>query len=165
MASEEALYEIIRGDLFQNLPKNRPVLVAHICNDIGAWGAGFTAALDKHWPTVGKSYCACVSHNLSKGFKVLGLNQTDYIDNDILVVGMIAQHGLPGVHNPAPLKYGALVECMQAVRSIYLANSEGYEIHCPKFGSGIARGNWDVIESLIKELWVDQGIDVHVWYL
>ena len=162
MTIESGVYEIIHGDLFQGLPNDKLVLVAHICNDIGAWGRGFTVSLDDHWPTVGESYRACMGHNLSKGFKVLGLNQTDYVDNTILVAGMIAQHGLPSASNPTPLKYGALVECMKEV--CQLAH-DGYEIHCPKFGSGLARGNWEVIQSLIQELWVDQGIDVHVWYL
>jgi len=163
MQSEEGLYEIIRGDLLHKVPEDRPVLVAHISNDIGAWGRGFTASLDKRWPTVGQSYRAHMEHALQVKSWVLGSNHVDYVDNDKAVVCMIAQHGLPGVHNPEPLRYGVLVDCMRAV--CRLAVRDGYEIHCPKFGSGIARGDWDVIQSLIKELWVDQGVDVHVWYL
>jgi O-acetyl-ADP-ribose deacetylase (regulator of RNase III) len=25
-------------------------IIAHVCNDIGAWGAGFVLALSKRWP-------------------------------------------------------------------------------------------------------------------
>lgn len=39
------------------MPRSRPPyrplghkVIAHVCNNVGAWGAGFTRALDKRWP-------------------------------------------------------------------------------------------------------------------
>ncbi len=31
-------------------------LIVHVCNDIGAWGAGFVLALSKKWITPEKQY-------------------------------------------------------------------------------------------------------------
>lgn len=33
-----------------------PVVIAHCCNDVGAWGAGFVLALSKRWPKAEKIY-------------------------------------------------------------------------------------------------------------
>jgi hypothetical protein len=35
-------------------------------------------------------------------------------------------------------------------------------IFCPRFGSDLAVGNWDVIKEMILEIWCDAGIDVTV---
>jgi hypothetical protein len=42
-------------------------------------------------------------------------------------------------------------------------NSENarVEIHSPKFGSGLAGGNWNFIEELIKDIWYDCEVFVY----
>lgn len=30
-------------------PRDRPGIIAHVCNDIGAWGKGFVLALSRRW--------------------------------------------------------------------------------------------------------------------
>ena len=55
----------------------------------------------------------------------------------------------------------------QGMNGVY-ASATGHgitEIHCPKFGCGIARGDWNIVEKMIKELWVDRGLNVTVWSL
>ena len=33
-----------------------PKIIAHICNDIGAWGRGFVLAISRRWPEPEKAY-------------------------------------------------------------------------------------------------------------
>jgi len=76
----------------------------------------------------------------------------------IFVANMIAQNGVRGPENPKPIKYEALVNCMQAVaeRSVHRSLQHyPVEIHAPKFGSDLAGGNWSFIEELIEEIWKD----------
>lgn len=150
-------YRIVKGDVLKAV--EGPTIISHICNDVGAWGRGFTHALDEKWPEVGGAF-------RSFGTLPLGTTQTTCVSatDSIYVVGMIAQHGLPSWDNPKPIKYAALVECMLKVYDIAL-EFKITRICCPKFGAGFARGNWDFIEELIKEIWVDTGLDVTVYEL
>lgn len=42
-------------------------------------------------------------------------------------------------------------------------NINKMSIHCPKFGSLRAGGNWEFILELINETWVDRGINVTIY--
>jgi hypothetical protein len=46
------MIEYKRGDVLWHARKNIAaydrIVIAHICNDIGLWGAGFTKALDSY---------------------------------------------------------------------------------------------------------------------
>ena len=46
-----------------------------------------------------------------------------------------------------PLQYDKLYECLRTAGQF--ADSHGLSIHAPRFGAGLARGDWDVIEALI----------------
>jgi hypothetical protein len=38
-----------------------------------------------------------------------------------------------------------------------------FEIHCPKFGSGIAGGNWNFISDLIQDIWGSYDVFVYTY--
>jgi len=150
------------------------IVIPHVCNDVGAWGAGFVLAVSRrfgtnpehayyHWHK-GKNMPA----EVQKLIKVrgnngeFGLGATQFVkvpDKKLVIANMVAQHGLrnDGSDRP-PIRYGALVNCMRSVRDVALAAKA--EIHCPRFGSDLAGGNWDAIRLIILEEWVDCGITV-----
>jgi hypothetical protein len=35
------------------------------------------------------------------------------------------------------------------------------QIHAPKFGSGLAGGNWNFIEELIKDIWLNIPVMIY----
>ena len=87
---------------------------------------------------------------------------------DVFVANMIAQDGTRRENEPEiPLRYNHLVTCMKKVQEwIALRQSKSklsYVIHCPKFGSDLAKGNFDFILELIREIWLENGIDVVVY--
>jgi hypothetical protein len=139
----------VKGDLFELIPKDKPVMIPHVCNDVGAFSAGFVAALNKRFPTARENYL-----QLRKELGLsLGNTQIVTVDEKqpIFVANMISQHGLISVDNPVPLKYLALVKCMEAVRKA--ATDHQCQIFAPKFGSQLAGGCWEFIELLIQEAW------------
>jgi hypothetical protein len=77
---------------------------------------------------------------------------------------MIAQNGLVGPKNIRPLNYFALIKAMNSI-NMYIKTkldpSEKIEIHCPKFGSGLAGGNWKFIENLIEDIWPAYFVSVY----
>ena len=151
------MFKIIKGNLFENIPEQKPVVIAHVCNTLGKMGAGFVIPLAEHFPKVRERY-------LALGEWRLGHTQIVQVENDsnIWVANMIAQQGVG--HDAAgrpPIRYVALVDCMREVAR-YVHNGQ---VICPKFGSGLAGADWSFIESLIQEIWIDAGIPVTVFEL
>jgi len=162
------------GDLFQHLPEDQRIVIPHVCNNIGGWGSGFVVAVSRMWPP-GEDVSASPelqyrrwpdsSRSLTGGTTppfALGSVQFASTGNpNITVANMIAQNGVVHANNPKPLKYAALVSCMERIS--YVNNGE--LIYAPRFGSALAGGTWGFIEELIEELWCSRGLDVTVFEL
>ena len=131
-------------------------IITHICNDIGAWGAGFVLALSKRWEQPENSYRAIKNY-------VLGAVDLVPVEDDILVANMIAQHGI-GIANDGtpPVRYDAVEECLDMVNIV--ATGMHASIHMPRIGCGLAGGNWMEIEKIINETFGDD-IRVYVYDL
>lgn len=156
----------------QTTHKKEIVIIPHCCNDIGAWGAGFTGALNKKWPEPEKMYHAFIGGEPpypGKWKSTSALGNTCYakISNYLVVANMIGQKGTVSKKNPKPVKYWALASAMrEVVKYIDMIKSQVSNpivIHCPKFGSDLAGGDWDFILELIREIWLEAGIKVVVY--
>lgn len=67
-----------------------------------------------------------------------------------------------------PVRYRAIRTALKQVAEAaldeqYRGPYKAVSIHCPKFGAGLAGGNWNVIEQLIKEELVEKGLSVTVY--
>lgn len=140
------------------------IYIPHICNDVGAWGAGFVVALSKKWEEPELQY----RQWMERAGRIPILGEVQYCDvadsgkyENTRIINMIAQSGVRSKQNPKPIKYVALVTAMGKVAG-YI-DVDGGEIHCPKFGAGLAGGDWNFIAALIQEIWVDAGINVTVY--
>lgn len=155
----------VEGDLFQHIfaiKDNRPIAIPHVCNDIGAWGAGFVVPLATHFPVTREAYIKWHKAKINEdGQFALGNTQFVRVQPTITVCNMVAQHDLGGVR---PLRYHHLAKCMSDVAD-RMKNPPVAEIHCPMFGSMLSGGNWLFIEELIQDCWLEQGIPVTVYYL
>lgn len=161
----ENKFPLLKVDIFQNAI-NRinagktgcHVIIPHVCNNVNIFGGGFTKDLSERYPIVRENF-----HLLGAAAK---LGKVQYIEVDknkiygykLIVANMIAQNGTIGPKNSRPLNYAALVYCMADVKNYCdsLNNnleSNGVEIHAPKFGSGLAGGDWFFIQELISDIW------------
>lgn len=142
------------GDLFKDIPKNKHILIPHVCNDIYLMARGFVVPLCLRWPHVKELYKS----------EQAPLGTTQFVEaekNDvfrIVVANMIAQHETIRTIEK-PIRYLALANCMSQVRDFCLENN--FEIICPRFGSDYAKGNWAFIEELIDEIWDGIPVTVH----
>ena len=120
-------------------------IIAHVCNNIGAWGAGFVMALSAKWDKPENSYRAMSTEELALGnVRMVG------VTDDIAVANMIAQDNIgSGPDGTPPIRYHALGEALKALD--VAAQRLGASIHMPRIGSGLAGGNWDTIEMIIRE--------------
>ncbi len=154
----------IKGDVTE--PQGGGVkVIPHVCNDIGAFGAGVSGAIGKQFPEAENNY---------RDRHWYRLGEVDFVKTDqgIIIANMVAQHGIRPTAIPndpterAPIRYYALAECMEEVRAFCYADGKPWcSIHAPRFGAGLAGANWETVEALILEIWVDSGIEVTVYDL
>jgi hypothetical protein len=169
------------GDLFREIDVDSPTIkiIPHCCNDIDAFGAGFAAAVARHYPLAKERYHQWfrlgVDIESGKPFR-LGQFQSVKVHSldlysAIYIVNMIGQKGIVNPGNRKPVKYGHLFKCIEQIGHLirfYLAKSppgHQIEIETVKFGAGLAGGNWEVIEEFINDNWDFPHVPVTIWDL
>jgi O-acetyl-ADP-ribose deacetylase (regulator of RNase III) len=144
--------------------------IVHCCNDQGLWGAGFVMALSKRWRLPEAAYrdWAEGKSDIYPPF-MLGQVQCVQVKRDITVANMIGQRGVgPDEDGNPPVRYDAIGAGLLNTWGAMLRDSElgapgPFSVHCPRFGAGLAGGDWSQIEPLlIKEL-VERNISVTVY--
>lgn len=139
-------------------------IIAHVCNDIGGWGAGFVLALSKRWkqPEVQYRQWHRDGTSASPPF-ALGEVQFVHVSETTVVANMIGQHGIRGNGKLPPIRYEAVDRALGRVGEEALKMGAG--VHMPRIGCGLAGGTWDRIEPLILSHLSNRGIAVVVYDL
>ena len=190
MSEPQPQLAYVEGDLFEQIPKqtgNGLVLIAHVCNNKGAWGKGFVIPLAQAMPDARAAYlewhrtgCPVEHPSPSLNCEIhhsdnFGLGEIQVVETmpqrvvheqtwpSVRVVNMVAQT----LGGRRPLYYDHLAEGMSKMRQfIDERTKQPTKILCPMFGAGLAGGNWSFIEELIIDCWMrDGGFDVDVCYL
>lgn len=137
-------------------------IIAHVVNDAGGWGAGFTAAITTRWRWPEMRY---------RGrYAIFGpeLGKVQYVmvesgdGTHLCVANMTAQHGYSAPGAPA-IRYTALRECLHDVGTFALNNR--CCVHMPRIGCGLAGGDWETVGPIVVSELCDRGIDVTVYDL
>lgn len=142
-----------------------PKFIAHVVNDVGAWGAGFTQSISKKWPEAERSYRDwhadkdCTDQWGAERFQLGAVRYTIVGDGmlvrpkgaieGITVVHMVAQQGLRRKDYRRPLRYDALGACLILLGRA--AASGGYTVHMPRIGCGLAGGDWMYVEKILED--------------
>lgn len=162
-----------------------PKIIAHICNSIGRWGAGFTGALTKKWKEPEEQYRLWYKYgnsNFDDSFKLgnvqlITLNHTylhPELDDITIVANMIAQEGIgpqktefidhvtmiASTITIPPIRYDALKKCLEEVNMAAINNDA--TIHMPRIGTNLAGGDWNIIEKIIFDT---LSVEVYVYDL
>lgn len=124
-------------------------IIAHICNDIGAWGAGFVLAVSNKWGYPEHHYRARQKYPLGH-VDVLSVDADEDGKNVTYVANMIAQHNIgPDADGVPPIRYVALCDALFELNKH--AQALGATIHMPRIGCGLAGGVWSTVETCIKQ--------------
>ena len=150
----------VNGDATFPAGEGRKILV-HCCNDKGAWGSGFVLAISKRWPEPEQQYRAMERHTLG----TVGLV---HVEPGIVLANLIGQTGTAKSEDGLPpIRYEALRKGFQRiVKWSSLATTTDpapFSIHMPRLGSGLAGGDWALIEPLIKATFIRAGHNVTVY--
>lgn len=127
-------------------------VICHVCNNRGAWGAGFVLAVSRRWAAPEATYRA-VERDLP-----LGKVQLVQVESDLYVANMIAQDDFPSRARPCALDYSALENCLTWLS---LFAGEGWSFHMPRIGCGIAGGKWPAVEAVLERTLGDYPVTVY----
>lgn len=145
------------------------IIVPHVCNNINIFGGGFTGAIDKYFPIVKANYDMLGKKSKLGYTQFVKTKQNKIQNSEIIFANMIAQNKVISKNNPRPINYAALVTCMIAIKDYiksYEKDSESiFQIHAPKFGSGLAGGDWRFIEKLIEDIWTNIPVYIYEYSL
>ncbi len=167
MTKNKGILRTVKGDATvpQTSAVNEIAIITHCCNNDGKWSKGFVLALSAKWEEPEKIYrnlCFRYSREQLSG-KVCYAK----IDNHLVVANMVAQNGTISEDNPKPVKYKALITCMEKVVDyIEMVKDQignPVVIHAPKFCSDLDGGNFGTVLELIEEIWLSVGIDVVIY--
>ena len=137
-------------------------IIAHICNDIGAWGRGFVLALSKISPLPERAYREWYAMRKQNDF-ALGAVQFVSITPDIVVANMIGQHAIRAQRGVQPIRNEAVETALKIVGKEAFSNQAS--VHLPRIGCGLAGGLWDKIETLIEGQLCANDVEVFVYDL
>lgn len=137
------------------------IIIPHVCNNINLFGAGFAAAIAQEYPIVKENFHLLGKNTLLGHVQNITVLENKSYGRKLIISNMIAQNGIISNNNKRPLNYGALSYCMYNIKSLArdilkTTDSSSVEIHAPKFGSGLAGGNWLFIEELIRDIWLPE---------
>jgi len=147
--------QYLTGDATSPVGDGRKIII-HCCNNKNLWGAGFVLAISKKWKmpeTIFRNDRNCK----------LGDVQFVRVEKDIAVANMIGQDGIKVVNDIPPIRYEAIDQCLQKISK--MAQKYNASIHAPRFGAGLAKGNWTEIEKLIIKNLSEKGIEVYIYDL
>jgi O-acetyl-ADP-ribose deacetylase (regulator of RNase III) len=149
------MIKYLKGDATRPQTEGNAIIV-HVCNDIGAWGAGFVLAISKRWPQPEAAYRACA--------KELSLGKVQFVrvDPSILVANLVGQHKIRRVpSDPTPVRYHAIRKGLARVREVAIL--QGASVHMPRIGCGLAGGLWEEVEDLILTELDKHGVSTYVY--
>ena len=140
----------IKGDLIRD--REQYEVIAHQCNCFLSFGAGIAAQIKTDIP---EAYQVDLSTQYGDKNK---LGTITYTTNSIpIVVNMYGQYKY--TRHEIDTNYDALRSCFKLMKQKF----SGKKIGLPLIGAGLASGNWETIESIIKEELLDEDVTVVVW--
>lgn len=139
------------GDVIKAfLDIKEPVILIHGCNCFNTMGAGIAKQIKEQFPEVYEADCKTISGDRNK----LGTYTYYQFDNKI-VINAYTQYNYSS-HKPQ-LDYFALGTVLEQIKQDF----PNYKIIMPKIGAGLAGGNWDIISSIIEQIFPNSIIDVY----
>lgn len=146
------MIEYLEGDATITTP-GQNTIIAHIVNNAGFWGAGFTHALDRMAPRYKKTYLSWwTTYHEPRGTCIPSmLGMCLLVESarfpGVAVLHMCAQDGI-SYNGEQTVDYEALQTCLSKLNQI--AQEQHAHIQMPRIGAGLGGGNWETIKQLIE---------------
>ena len=140
----------IKGDLVRD--NHQFDVIGHGCNCFLNMGAGIAKTI-KH--TFKAAYLADL--NTKYGDKSKLGTYTHAVVGELTIVNLYTQYKYS--RSQVEADYNAIRKCMRALKKDF----SGKVIGLPLIGAGLAGGDWNTIENIIKEELVDEDVVIVIW--
>lgn len=136
---------------------NNKVVIAHGCNNIGAWGAGFVIPLGIAYPKAKQQYL-----NWKPELRLLGSVQIVNIGINLKIANMITQQGCGKLEWLIPFRYYSFAECLIRLKNNMEQDNFMYLV-MPRIGCGLAGAKWNQVEKIINKVFQNSKIQVIIY--
>lgn len=150
----------VRGDAAAPIGIGEKLLVQLVNDKAQLWGGGLAKQVGKKWPA---AQVAFRQWTFNRDEFKLGNVHIFRLQDDLQLVSLVAQHGFGKSKSGPRIRYAALFSALQQVA--IKAKECNATVHLPRIGAGEAGGIWRVIEGMIRETLVAEGISVTVYDL
>jgi O-acetyl-ADP-ribose deacetylase (regulator of RNase III) len=141
--------EYIKGDLLQTEVRH----LIHGCNARGVMGSGVAKAIRDKYPQAYQDYSDTYdNYGLDLGSIVVSVQ-----DDGKVIHNAITQKDYGRDPSRVYVSYWAIAEVFRKINQWGIK-----EIAMPKIGSGLANGDWNVIEAIIENTMIDTKPFVYV---
>lgn len=150
------------GDLLKGFKDGDVNVIAHGCNTYCTMGNGIAPQIKKAFPQAYEADLKTGKGDRNKlGKFTYALVEQGHVFN------LYSQHGFWGRNKGLrDLDYNALYDAMVEMKLFLEYHTErpvgGYRIGLPKIGAGLAGGDWNVIEAMIKSVFFDCDVTVYL---
>jgi len=154
------------GDVTKPVAEDK-TFVIHIVNNHGVMGAGVAKALAEKWSKVKNCYLvwslpAKDIEDVALPFE-LGQNQYVKVEDNVVVVNMVAQDGFPTREKPRATDYDALRKCLTKIAEKALVYKS--KVILPAIGIGLGGAEPEEILKIVQECLINKDIDTTMYLL
>ena len=142
---------VIKTGSATSIPNNgKGIIIGHVVNSIGAWGAGFVLAVNKLSHAARRAYQELAVDHTSN--IPLGITQFVEVKPNVFISNMVAQRGIKARNsNECLVSYDELEKCLHT--TLKRASQLGFDVNFPAgMGSGLAGGDKTQIVTLIEKV-------------
>ena len=151
-----------QGNILSPVEEDKITIICHQVNCKGIMGAGLAKQIRSRWPEVYNRYRHFCYDRLSGG--ILGHCQLVKADSCTWVANLFGQ--LSYGTDKKQTDYDALERALNTLRLQIVQNKQFSDVtvRIPyNMGCGLAGGNWNVVNSIITNIFNDSPIKVEIW--
>lgn len=159
------------GDLISAAQNEEVMFIAHGCNAYCTMGNGIAPLIKAAFPYAYKVDCQTKKGDPKKLGSFSEADPTEFdIDTGPIVYNLYTQYGYWGrKEGKRDLDYNALYNALSGMAERLHDFDKGdmacHTVGLPKIGAGLAKGDWDIIELMIKKTLCQAGHDVIIYVL
>lgn len=165
-----AVFKEVSGNLiypttFLNRDVVKPIFLGHSTNALGVMGGGVALGIRNEYPEVYQQYLSyCKGSNPEALLGQAQVCRLDYLDN-ILVANLFGQLNIGTSKRQTNYEalYVSLVNLKEMIKAHPDKNFHDADIAFPEnLGSGLGGGNWNIIYTMIKEVFKDTAYTIYI---
>lgn len=154
----QALKGVFVQETIGDLLEAKEHIIGHQVNCLGVMGAGLARQIKSRYPSVFAEYQK-LCHSLKHGRELMGQCQLVVAEEGKRIVANLFGQYHIGTHQQQT-EYPFLRQALEVLKRT--AMEHGYSVALPyQLGCGLAGGSWDVVRSMISEVFCDYPVTIY----